>query len=77
VDPEIPTPESECAVEFSDDALALMFTAAYAEDLRYIALLGKWLLWSGNRWKFEETLRAFDLARLICRRAKRGVRHIR
>jgi putative DNA primase/helicase len=61
------------APDFSDDALALMFTRAYADDLRYVAVLGKWLLWTGDQWLLEDTLKAFDLARLICRQASAQV----
>jgi putative DNA primase/helicase len=58
---------------FSDDALALEFSQTYKPDLRYLALLGKWLRWDECHWQFEETLRAFDLARLICRKASTQV----
>ena len=52
---------------FSDEALALRFAAAHSSDLRYVAALGKWLFWTGTHWDFDETLKAFDLARRICR----------
>jgi putative DNA primase/helicase len=72
-----PAAEDECCghglPEFSDDALALMFTATHAGALRYVAALSKWLLWADSRWGFEETLRAFDLARAICRQASARV----
>jgi hypothetical protein len=55
--------------EFSDEALALRFAARHAADLRYVAALGKWLLWDGARWRFDDTLHAFDRARFICREA--------
>jgi D5 N terminal like len=57
------------APDLSDDALALTFTRAHADNLRHVALLGKWLLWTGDQWQFEDTLKAFDLAGLICRQA--------
>lgn len=53
--------------EFSDEALALRFAAKYSDELRYVAAWGKWFLWRGTHWKPDDTLRAFDLARAICR----------
>jgi putative DNA primase/helicase len=52
---------------FSDDALALEFTRRHGNTLRYVHQWGKWLQWNGERWNFETTLSAFDLARAICR----------
>lgn len=54
---------------FTDDALALDFTAKHAEDWRYVAGWGHWLHWDGTRWLRETTLKAFDLARRVCREA--------
>lgn len=54
---------------FSDEALALTFAERHADDLRYVAAWGKLLSWTGTHWRFDETLRAFDLARAICREA--------
>ncbi len=34
-----------------------------------MATWGRWLIWDGRRWRFDETLHAFDLARAICREA--------
>lgn len=61
-----PAPE---APEYSDDALALRFSARYAEDLRYTATWGKWHRWNGSQWEPDSTLRVFDLAREVCREA--------
>jgi putative DNA primase/helicase len=55
--------------EYSDDALALRFSTAHSDDARFVALWGRWLLWSGSCWQFDDTMRAFDLARMICRAA--------
>jgi putative DNA primase/helicase len=38
-------------------------------DWRYVAAWGDWLHWDGKCWRKETTLRAFDLARLVCRQA--------
>jgi hypothetical protein len=54
--------------EFSDDALALQFSALHRDDWRYTALWGRWSQWDGAHWATENTLRAFELARRICRR---------
>lgn len=53
----------------TDDALALTFTARYAEDWRYCAAWGKWLVWDGRRWQADETLLVQHLIRAICREA--------
>jgi putative DNA primase/helicase len=54
---------------FTEDALALAFTSRHAEDWRYVAAWGRWLCWTGTHWQHETTLKAFDLARLVCRKA--------
>ena len=56
-------------VEFTEDALAAAFSDLHAEDWRHVALWGAWLTWTGTRWEREGTLRAFDLARRVCRTA--------
>jgi putative DNA primase/helicase len=62
-----PVTKADLSPEFSDDALALEFTARHTHELRYVAKWGSWLHWDGARWKFEDTLRAFDLARAVAR----------
>ena len=59
-----PTP-----TEFTEDALALEFTRRHGQDWSYVAPWGQWLVWTGALWQRETTLRAFDLARLVCRDA--------
>lgn len=54
-------------VEFSEDALALQFTARYGDTFRYVNKWGKWMEWTGTVWQEETTLRPFDLARRLCR----------
>lgn len=53
---------------FTDDALASEFTDEHVDDWRYVAVWGHWYHWDGARWRKETTLKAFDLARRICRR---------
>jgi P4 family phage/plasmid primase-like protien len=54
---------------FTEDALALEFTRRHAEDWRYVAAWGQWLLWTGTHWRHETTLKAYHLARRVCRDA--------
>ena len=54
-------------VHFSEDALAATFTAEHSENWRFVAGWGQWLVWTGTRWEREGTLRAYDLARIVCR----------
>jgi putative DNA primase/helicase len=59
----------DAAPEFTEDALALSFASRHAGELRYVAAWGRWLMWTGERWEFENTLAAFDMARKLCREA--------
>ena len=55
--------------EFSDESLALAYAEQYSDRLRFVAAWSRWFVWDGARWLPDETLRAFDLARSICRAA--------
>jgi len=68
---EVPTskPDGANILEFSEDALATLFTERHADNLRYIAEFGKWLRWTGTHWREEKTYLVFDLAREICHAA--------
>jgi putative DNA primase/helicase len=57
------------APAFSDEQLALAFTAEHGADHRYVAAWNRWYRWDVTRWAHESTLLAFDLARGICREA--------
>jgi putative DNA primase/helicase len=59
----------ECPPAFSDEALALRFTERYGDKLRYVAAWSRWLIWNGQYWQFDDTLKAFDFARKVCRTA--------
>lgn len=54
---------------FSDEDLALRFSANHANDLRYCDAWEKWAVWDGARWRIDDTQVAFDLARRWCRTA--------
>jgi len=64
-----PIPEVAIPPQFSEDSLALQFTARHGHELRFVAAWGRWLRWNGQRWSDDDTLVAFDLARLVCRDA--------
>lgn len=55
--------------EFSDESLALRFTAQHQHRLRYVADWGRWLIYDGKVWAADTTLQVFDHARAICRAA--------
>ena len=61
-----PIDAADLSPEFSDDALALEFSARHGNVLRYVADWA-WLRWDGARWIFEKTLAAFDMARAVAR----------
>jgi phage/plasmid-associated DNA primase len=66
-------PALDTPPEFSDDGLALEFANRHHGALRHVAKWSKWLLWSGSHWQEDDTLRAFDFARAICRDASTRV----
>jgi putative DNA primase/helicase len=55
--------------EFTDEALALRYSTEHADRLRFVASWGRWLLWDGSVWDFDDTLKALDLSRVVCRQA--------
>jgi putative DNA primase/helicase len=54
---------------FTDDALALRFCDRHEGVFLFVAAWGKWFRWDGARWRQDDTLYAYDLARLVCREA--------
>jgi putative DNA primase/helicase len=54
------------------DAVALAFARCYGETFRYVAKWNRWLEWDGVRWRFEDTLNAFDKARALLRASSDG-----
>lgn len=71
---EEPIPISEYAADdiasgTTDEDLAQQFSLRHADELRYVAVWDRWLLWDGCRWKHDDTMRTWDLARALCREA--------
>ena len=58
---------SEASIAFSDDALALAFSARQEDNLLYVSAWSAWLRWDGCRWRRDDTLHVFDLVRALCR----------
>ncbi len=53
----------------NEDGLAMAFSHHFAEDWRYCAPWGKWLVWNGVRWNVDKSLYVMYLSRLMCRMA--------
>src|SRR5215472_15982910 len=51
----------------AEESLALLYAERHAHELRYVAAWGRWMLYDGTRWNFDDTLHAFERARAICR----------
>ena len=66
-DPEPAADPEAIPPEYSDDSLALAFTARYP-DLRFVAAWGRWYRWDGLRWAEDDTYRVWNDARQLCRR---------
>jgi hypothetical protein len=54
------------ATRDSEAGIAQAFTRKHGDDWRYVAAWGKWLMWSGQQWIAEPTLRVLDLIRSMC-----------
>ena len=52
----------------TEDDLGLIFSDLYQDNLRYVALMGQWLVWDGMVWNQDQTLEVFDLIRKLCRK---------
>jgi putative DNA primase/helicase len=67
--PHVVDDDDTKAPAFSDEALALRFAEQHAHELRYVSAWSRWMIWDGSQWREDETLKAFDLSRQICRDA--------
>ena len=52
--------------EFSENALAHLFTARHADTLIYVHEWGQWMHWDGRRWREDHAVGVYDKARAIC-----------
>ena len=64
-----PGASSGTAVWGTEDGLAAAFTRRYSQDWRYVAVWGRWLTWTGQRWNEDLLLYVQHLIRGICRQA--------
>ncbi|MGH8431989.1 MAG: hypothetical protein ACREUF_16460, partial [Solimonas sp.] len=65
-------PAAKDSAYWSQDELALQFAARHEDDVRYVHVWGRWFMWNGAGWQEEPTLKAFDFARKIARKASAG-----
>ena len=54
------------APAFSEAAIALEFTRALSDDLKYTASMGRWHGWTGTHYQPDESLCTFTEARDVC-----------
>jgi putative DNA primase/helicase len=64
-------------VEYSDDALAQVFTERYGDDLRYTAEWGRWSIWNGHAWETDKTRQVADMARDCCRNVSESCQDVK
>jgi putative DNA primase/helicase len=65
----VPGPEAWGPTE---DGLAQALVAAHGEVLRYVPQRGKWLLWNGYRWVWDDAQYHRELIRALLRRLPNG-----
>ena len=58
------------------DRIAVAFASLHQARLRHVAAWRRWMAWDGTRWRDDETLLAFDLARDLCRIVADSVRNV-
>jgi putative DNA primase/helicase len=58
--------------DLTEDGIALAFTAAFHDKLRYCHTTGAWFEWTGKAWRRDERKRAFSWARRVCREMARS-----
>jgi putative DNA primase/helicase len=51
----------------SEIDIADCFADQHKDELRYVAKWGQWFKYDGTRWKEEQTLKTFDMARHLCK----------
>ena len=65
--PEPGPSEAPDGFEVTEDGVALAFAAQHGDTLRYCHHAQHWFVWTGSRWKREESKLAFSWAREVCR----------
>lgn len=65
--PAAPPPGLDC----TEDGVAQAFARQHRDDLRYCHHAQHWFVWTGSRWRREESKLAFSWARDLCRRIAR------
>jgi putative DNA primase/helicase len=70
---DIPDDLTALPPQYSEDALAMRFSAKFADSLRYVALFGKWYEWKSPVWREDTTLNVYDMVRTVCREAAADV----
>lgn len=58
---------NNAAPEFSEEALALTFADRHANELRFVADWGRWLIWNDTVWETDNINRVFTQSRKVCR----------
>lgn len=64
---EPPSPDPSPTAEVSEDAIALAFTEAYRDTLRFDHDVGRWFRWDGVYWKRDGTDLAMHYTRQFAR----------
>jgi P4 family phage/plasmid primase-like protien len=67
--PPVLAPGLPASSDYSEDQLALRFSAAYGKNLRFTEESGKWYAWNNQVWQEDRSNLVLDLSREICRRA--------
>ena len=57
------------SIPFSEVDLANTFSTTHKDDLRYCHMWLQWLIWKETRWKRDQTVRVFDLAKTVIKDA--------
>jgi putative DNA primase/helicase len=57
----------------TEDSVALAFAERHRDELRFDHHVGKWYVWNGARWQYEDTCLAFSQARTLVRELAKGM----
>jgi putative DNA primase/helicase len=59
--------ESSHIPPVAEDSIALAFADRHDRELRYVSAWGRWMVYDGTRWAYDDTLHVFDRVRTLCR----------